>query len=298
MKKLFAITFMVLFSVTMTYGQNDAETEQIGDNNEVTVAQVGSNNATAYQGTQKYSSSPVAVAEGNKAAITQDGSFEAFVIQGDAGTALNSNSSIDQSGIDGYAAILQGVYNGGTAVSTNASVVQEESGNIAQIRQGLGGTTEGGSASMTQTGSGNTGIIYQGVQAQSSSLDNTATLTQNGNNNSSTTIFQGSMMSLAGPGSGAGTAEDNTGTIIQNGNSNGTNGDGVRINQGINGGSAFNNTGYILQDGDLNNAIVNQGVGNNMLSEDSDASIYQYSDSNVASVDQAGNNNSATITQN
>jgi hypothetical protein len=53
-----------------------------------------------------------------------------------------------------------------------------------------------------------------------------------------------------------------------------------------------------LQDGDLNNAIINQGVGNNMLSEDNDASIHQYSDNNIATVDQIGAANTATITQN
>ncbi|PAU95291.1 hypothetical protein CK503_03595 [Aliifodinibius salipaludis] len=297
MKKLFVITALVLFSTTMGFAQNDAETEQVGDENEATVTQVGDNKATVYQGTQKYASSPVAVAEDNEATIMQDGAFEAFIIQGDAGTALNSSSSIDQSGTDGYADILQGVYNGGTAVSTNASVEQRKSGNTAQIRQGLAGSTEGGSANMTQNGVGNTGIIYQGVQAQSSSLDNTATIIQSGNNNSSTTILQGSKLSLAGPGSGAGTAEGNTATVIQNGDNNG-NGDGVRINQGINGGFALDNAGYILQNGDNNNAIINQGVGINISSQNSEANIYQHSDNNNATVNQKGMNNTTNVTQN
>jgi hypothetical protein len=230
MKKVITLAMTVILTASITYAQNSAETEQIGDNNEAIVTQVGSNNASVYQGTQKYASSPEALAENNEATVTQNGNFEAFIIQGDAGTAINSTSSINQSGTSGYTAILQGVYQGGTAISTDASVEQKQHGNTAQIRQGLQGTTDGGSETMEHAGARNTGIIYQGVKAQSFSLDNIASLTQNGNNNSLTTILQGSILSLAGPGSGAGTVEYNTGTIIQNGDSNGINGDGVRIN--------------------------------------------------------------------
>lgn len=297
---IFSLT--LVFATGMAFSQgNDAEVNQLGTSNDVTMDQVGTNDASVFQGKGFifYPNGPsTGTAKNNTATINQDGDFTAFLGQGiNGGIATSSEATITQSGTGGFGDVFQGVL--GTADDAEATLTQNASGNTGFIRQGQVGTSIGDEATLTQAGSENDlGSILQGFGSNSTSTNNTATVIQNGNQNWSGTVLQGARVAAAGPGSGPGVAENNTATVIQNGNGDGTQDSGAaRVHQGINGGSAFNNSGLIRQNGDFNQANIFQGSGTGIKASGTDASIYQYSDNNIATATQRGANNSATITQ-
>lgn len=300
MKKLFSITIALLLVTSIGYAQNNADVQVKGNDNETTVTQVGSNWAFVYQGAEYpfYGTPQVGTANNNTAIIDQNGNFTAYIVQGaNQGIATGSEAIIKQSGINGSADIFQGIGNifneDQAAINAEAEITQNGAGNYGSIRQGQVGSVKNVDATLTQTGSGNYGAVLQGFGLGSTSKNNSATIEQNGDNNIYGGILQGVDLGAAGPGSGTAHAKDNSATLIQNGNSG-----YAFVAQGLNGASAFNNTGSITQNGDFNDAIIYQGVGSGVILKDSDATITQHTDYNVATINQRGVNQSATVTQN
>jgi hypothetical protein len=297
MKKI-SVLVVALATISGTaMAQNNSDLTQNGIDNEVIINQMNSNNAIVFQG-DGYTFYPAAdeegTATGNLAEIDQSGNNLVYIGQGiNEGSSLNSEAYISQTG-NNYADVFQGVLR--DAVDAYANITQNGSNNQGSARQSQVGFVTDVDATITQNGNSNYASILQGVGGNSESESNEAEITQQGSSNASTSILQGSNVAAAGPGSGAGFALNNSATITITGSSNGTV-EGVRINQGINGGSSENNTGLILQEGNFNDSIINQGVGNGTISSDSEASVYQYSNNNMSTVNQNGASNSTLVTQ-
>lgn len=219
-------------------------------------------------------------------------------------TSENNEGEIIQAGNQNQSAIAQGMGKGilfgnnglkdfdqGTARDNEAFIEQIGTGNLGSLAQGVNsGTAESVGdfqqrIHLSQTGNNNSVQINQGDWG--TAINNEATYTQTGNLNKGR-IYQG----LNG-----GTAIANDSEILQNGNSN-----FARIFQGITlagisgGGIALGNTSLITQEGERNSAVIWHGA-RGFETTNSNASITQLSSNNDALIEQAGNNQAASITQ-
>lgn len=268
MKKI-AILFAMIFVVGMAMGQtitNEAETEQIGNHNEVLVKQIGDqNDAASHQygnendasvlqdGDENIGLADQLRGDRNSADVLQVGnSNEGYIIQGmisgyysDYGvttynmTSHDNNGSIEQEGIDNYSDLLQ------VGNNNNGSLNQSGNNNKAYAYQGWAGDWWG----------------FGGVRANLFSNNSTATIEQINNDNN------GQIYQYGG--------NNNTGNIHQNGNFN-----AATISQGF----IYDEFAY-----DFTNPVFN--TQNNF------ASINQIGSSNTSKLFQLGNGNSFKLNQ-
>jgi hypothetical protein len=294
MKKLITLTFALLFSAGIAFGQSSATTDQTGDNNQANITQKNGHNDASI--TQTNNSG-----QGQKASIGQI--YQAGVTSGKNTASItqagSNNKSIDlrqygagnvytvtQKGTDNKITSLpdQGFFFFGQPVipSYNAVIKMTQKGDQNII------------SGVNQLGNGNTFIINQigdknkasmGAQINSGSVadGNYMKIDQNGDGNNA-----GYKYGLYQIG------QDNSLTLTQNG--------GALFGSTINTVGTY--SGAVFQVGSDNTITATQDAGSNVIT-----SILQGGTGNVVSIDQGqganmaaavqiGTGNHTTITQN
>jgi len=331
MKKVSLFLGMVLVA-GMAMSQNKAVTTQTGKENEATVTQVGSNDATVIQtGDENVGVTDQLNGNGNTISIEQKNGNknEAYVTQG----MVTNYGGLTSSNVPG--------------TLNKATVVQSGSANVVGEFIQVGDKNEG---SVSQTGVGNSAYAYQGwaygfwgetaITSALSSTNSTVSITQIQDNNQSAvwqyggdnndaTISQDGEANIARIAQGfiytdapynfsnpVYNTKDNTATIIQSGDGNAAklfqlgdansftltqSGGGNKVGVAA-GGLLEARNGYFEQDGDGNIFVGAQANGatlDNTSKQDGDGNYINMSQGggDVAKIIQDGDLNDAFLTQ-
>lgn len=275
MKKLITLTFVLLFTAGIVFGQNNATVNQSGLSNYVNIEQV-------YQGGSSVSANEAIVEQigdnniienlrqrgaGNTYDVYQQGDgnlVTQFPRQGDTGPSFNALIDIDQIGNDN---VVHDADQSG--YGNQITITQNGNGNFADVEAQIspaGNQIVGNTVVITQTGDGNAVGTGTGTGIYQNGTNNMMTIVQENGSRAGTMSIQ-NMFGIPAQEGGQGLVQlgaNNTLTINQMGL-----GSEVR---------------FVLQDGTGNTATINQGLNSGGM--------------NTADVTQIGNNNTATITQN
>lgn len=275
MKKLITLTFVLLFTAGIVFGQNNATVNQSGLSNNVNieqvyqdgssvlaneaiVEQVGDNNNVENLRQRGAGNTYNVYQQGRGNLVTQ------FPRQGDAGPSYNALIDIDQIGSNNIVHDADQ-----TGYGNQITIMQNGNGNFADVEAQIspaGNQTIGNSIAITQTGDGNAVGTGTGTGIYQNGTNNVMTIVQENGSHAGTMSVQ-NLFGVPGQEGGQG--------LVQLGANN-----TLSINQ-LGMGSEVR---FVLQDGIGNTATITQGLNNG--------------GANTASITQIGNNNTATITQN
>ncbi len=234
----------------------------------------------------------IAQSQNNEVFIDQVGeSHSVTVLQAVGGLAKFNKADINQSGIEHFANINQGV-DGANATANHTTVEQRGEASSAFVDQGegLGSTAKDNRARIEQQGT-NSAAIRQGNVGEA--YTNWASILQEGENEA--TINQGAGLN--------GIARNNQAYTTQYGYGN-----DITVDQGTLGGIATNNQVKSEQTGSGNQGLIQQAGTAGSITKDSEVSLMQTGEENEAflfqegandyiNVVQQGNGNSAIVSQ-
>ena len=297
MKKLLVFVFSLIFAVAATYAQNTATVTTEGDDNVNSVTQSGSNEAIIDQLANNSDVTVTQLGTDNFARVDQDGKWPVGPVVSESATQYQDGTNLEarikqqtdsghggssasqtQEGVDHYAKAWQ--------FSWNSSIIQEqygsEGGNWAEAYQ----KHYNNSITQIQDGKGNVAAVDE-QSGWGSVVGNSASQTQIGNWNHT----------LIGQNGGDG----NSAEVVQSGHDN-------WAGYGLSGGGQYG----IYQTGSMNDAVVTQndnvnksevfqsGYGNEVdVLQNGGAGLFNsYGDYvNKSDVTQTGDNNSTSVTQ-
>jgi minor curlin subunit len=317
MKKLITLTFALLFSAGVAFGQSSSTTDQTGNNNQASITQDGYNDATITQTNNKGQGQKASIDQVYQTGVTSGKNTAAITQAGSNNKAIDLKQfgagnlyTVTQKGMDNLIMSLpdQGVQPDGPSYNATIKMLQDGKNNIINDAAQVGnGNTfivnqRGDNNKADMKGQINNGLVADGnyMEINQNGDDNNAGyahgLYQEGQNNSLTLTQEGgALFGSTDVTLPAEASADGSSAVIQLGIGNvirATQAAGSNVVESIlqNG---SDNMLTIHQDGDASTveAVSQIGIGNT-------GTITQGAGVNTAELSQNGDNNTATIIQN